>query len=303
MLDVCLLGTGGMMPLPNRYLTAAAYQCQGSTLLIDCGEGTQIAMRKAGLSFNPIDVICITHEHGDHLFGLPGLLQSMANAERTNSLTIICPQNVQCWISIMLKMQPALPFAVNFLVVKNNTETFTCGPYVITAFKVNHKVTCYGYTVEVKRLPKFNVEKAKALPIPVKMWNLLQHGQTVEHEGVVYTPDMVMGDERKGIKVAYCTDTRPVPRLVENAMDADLFICEAMYGDEEKVEDARQKKHMMMSEAVDAANKANVKELWLTHFSPSMPYPNNYIENARKVFANTKVVPDGMMTTIQFQDN
>ena len=108
---------------------------------------------------------------------------------------------------------------------------------------------CYGYTIEIDRAGRFDVEKAKAAEIPLKCWNPLQKGQTVEADGKRYTPDMVLGPPRKGIKVAYCTDTRPVKSIAENAAGADLFICEGMYGEPDKAAKAVENKHMTFVEA------------------------------------------------------
>lgn len=302
MFDVTLLGTGGMAPLYNRNLTSMYCFCEGSALLVDCGEGTQMAMQKGGLSPNPIDVICITHSHADHISGLMGLFLAMENADRTKPITIIAHTTAINCIKLILQIIPKRPYPINFIPLSKDEEVFDIKPYTITAFKVNHSVPCYGFSVDVKRLPKFDVERAKKLPIPVRMWNLLQHGKTVEYEGNTYTPDMVMGDARKGLKVTYCTDTRPVPSIIKNATHADLFICEGMYGDKDKEQDAKSKKHMLMSDAAQIARIAKPQKMWLTHFSPSMPAPMMYLDETRKIFKNTFIVPDVTKETLVFDD-
>lgn len=299
MLNVTLLGTGGMKPLPNRALTAMTAQCDGSTLLVDCGEGTQIALQKSSISAHDIDVICITHEHGDHTYGLLGLFQLMANSERTEPLTIVCNKPVKRWISGMLALQAPLPFKIDFQVVDKPVQSYKIGKFKVTAFKLIHTVPCYGYSIEIERKPKFDINRAKQLPIPVRAYGLLQKGECVTFEGVTYTPDMVMGEARKGIKVTYCTDTRPTNSIVENANNADLFICEAMYGDSEDNKKAREKKHLMMEEAIDMAKTANAKALWLTHYSPSMMRPQDYLD---KSLDFAKIVPDGTSINIAFED-
>ena len=303
MFDVTLLGTGGMAPLYNRNLTSMYCFCEGSALLVDCGEGTQMAMQKGNLSPNPIDIICITHNHADHISGLMGLFLAMENADRVKPIKIIAPPTAIVSIKLILQIIPKRPYPIEFIELKENQEIINIKPYVITAFKVNHSVPCYGYSVEIKRLPKFDIERAKALPIPVKMWNLLQHGNTIEYEGNTYTPNMVMGVERKGIKVTYCTDTRPTPSIVENAKDADLFICEGMYGDKEKEKDAKMKKHMMMQEAAQIAKVAKPQKMWLTHFSPSMPAPKMFLDDTRKIFENTFIVPDVTKEILVFDED
>ena len=270
MLDVCLLGTAGMMPLPNRWLTALMLRYNGSSLLIDCGEGTQIAMREAGVNFKPIDVLCITHFHADHISGLPGFLLTMGNAERTEPLTIIGPKGLQRVVSALRTIAPELPFEIKCIELNEADEYIEMNGYYIHAFKVKHNVVCYGYSIEIKRSGKFSVEKAKEQNIPMKFWNPLQKGNIVEEDGVVYKPEMVLGPARKGIKLTYCTDSRPLDSIVEAAKDSDLFICEGMYAEKEKIAKARQYKHMTFYEAAEMAKRANVKEMWLTHFSPSL---------------------------------
>ena len=208
MLDVCLLGTGGMMPLPYRWLTALMTRFNGSSLLIDCGEGTQIAIKEKGWSFKPIDVICFTHYHGDHISGLPGLLLTMGNAERKEPLTLIGPKGLQRVVSALRIIAPELPFEIRYEEITEAEKTFEMNGYRLKAFRVNHNVVCYGYTLEIDRAGKFDVERANLHHIPQKYWRFLQKGETVEEEGKVYTPDMVLGPARKGIKVTYTTDTR-----------------------------------------------------------------------------------------------
>ena len=302
MLDICLLGTGGMMPLPYRWLTALMLRFEGSQLLIDCGEGTQIAAKKAGLSFKPIDVICFTHYHADHISGLPGLLLTMGNAERTEPLTFIGPKGLERVVGALRTIAPELPFPMEFYELKEKEEDITLNGMQIHAFRVNHNVTCYGYSVTIPRAGKFQVEQAKALGLPVQLWNPLQKGHTVTYEGRTYTPDMVMGADRKGLKVTYCTDTRPVPVIAEAAKDADLFICEGMYGEPDKQAKAAEHKHMTFREAGELARKAQPQEMWLTHYSPAMNHPEEYLEDVRRIFPATKLGKDGKKMTLRFSD-
>ena len=167
---------------------------------------------------------------------------------------------------------------------------------------MNHAVTCYGYAVNIPRIGKFDVEKAKALEIPQKAWNRLQHGSTVELDGRVYTPDMVMGAPRKGLKVTYCTDSRPVKSISENAQGSDLFICEGMYGEKGKESKAREYKHMTFVEAAHLAREAQVKEMWLTHFSPSLVRPADYVAGIQKIFPHVQAGTDGKTVELGFED-
>lgn len=302
MLDVCLVGTGGMMPLPRRWLTSLMTRYNGSSLLIDCGEGTQIAIKEKGWSFKPIDVICFTHYHGDHISGLPGLLLTMGNADRTEPLTLVGPKGLERVVSALRTIAPELPFEINYVEISGAEQVLELSGYKITAFKVNHNVICYGYTLEILRSGKFSPERAKEQNIPLKLWNPLQKGETVEAEGKVYTPDMVLGPQRKGIKLTYTTDTRPTESILRNAAGSDLFICEGMYGEEDKAEKAKGYKHMTFKEAAVLARDAGVGEMWLTHYSPSLIRPEDYMEDVRKIFPNAYAGKDGKSAELKFED-
>lgn len=302
MLDVCLLGTSGMLPLPGRWLTSLMTRYNGSSLLIDCGEGTQIAIKEKGWSYNPIDVVCFTHYHADHISGLPGLLLTMGNSDRKEPLTLIGPKGLSRVVNALRVIAPELPFEINMIELNGKQEHLSIKGYEIDAFRVNHAVTCYGYTISIPRIGKFNADKAKELGIPCRIWNKLQHGQEIEYEGITYTPDMVMGAPRKGIKLTYCTDTRPVQAIVDNAKNSDLFICEGMYGEKDKESKAKEYKHMTFYEAAELAKNADVKEMWLTHYSPSLIRPADYVGNIKNIFKNVRAAKDGQSVTLNFED-
>lgn len=302
MLDICLLGTGGMLPLPYRALTSLMMRYNGSHILIDCGEGTQNQIRLKGWSFKPLDVICITHFHADHISGLPGLLLTMGNAERTEPLTMIGPKGLARVVNSLRVIAPELPFDIKFIELENEFEELNVCGLRLQAFRVNHRVACYGYNVVLDRTGKFDAGKAKDLGLPVQYWSLLQKGEDVTYEGSVYTSDMVMGEARKGLKVTYCTDTRPTESIVTNAKDADIFICEGMYGEEDKLDKAKEHKHMTMFEAAELAKKAEVKEMWLTHYSPATSRPFDYEKNVQEIFSRARMGKDLMTRELKFED-
>ncbi len=301
MLDVCLLGSGGMMPLPYRWLTALMTRFNGSSLLIDCGEGTQIAIKEKGWSFKPIDVICFTHYHGDHISGLPGLLLTMGNADRKEPLTLIGPKGLERVVSALRVIAPELPFPIIYKEIEGAEQTFELNGDRLKAFRVNHNVLCYGYTMEIDRAGKFDVERAKEQEIPQKYWKHLQKGETIETGNGILTPDMVLGPPRKGLKLTYTTDTRPTNSIRENAKDSDLFICEGMYGEKEKAAKAVEYKHMTFYEAAHLAKDAQVKEMWLTHYSPSLTRPEEYMDEVRRIFPEAKAGKDRMSRELAFE--
>ncbi|MBR4342580.1 MAG: ribonuclease Z [Lachnospiraceae bacterium] len=304
MLDLCLLGTGGMMPLPYRRLTSLMTRFNGSSLLIDCGEGTQVAIRERGWSFHDIDVVCFTHFHGDHISGLPGLLLSMGNAERTEPVTLIGPKGLERTVNALRVIAPELPFELKFIELNDSVCEYSLFGYRIKAFKVNHRVTCYGFSLMIDRAGKFDPEKAAVNNVPMKAWSRLQKGQIVEIDGVTYTSDMILGPERKGIKVTYCTDTRPVGIISEMAAGSDIFICEGMYGEEDKDNKAVEHKHMTFTEAAKLAAAADPapNEMWLTHYSPSLVNPAEYVGRIRKIFPNIVASKDLRTVTLNFTD-
>ena len=300
MLDVCLLGTGGMMPLPYRWLTALMLRYNGQSILIDCGEGTQIALREKGWSPNPIDVICFTHFHADHISGLPGMLLTMGNAERKNPLKLIGPKGLTKVVNSLRIIAPELPFAIECEEIEVPEQVFHFDGFRIEAFKVNHNVLCYGYSMSIDRAGRFDRERAEAQQIPMRFWGRLQKGEIIEEEGRVFTPDMVLGEARKGLKVTYCTDTRPTESIVRHAEGTDLLILEGMYGEPDKLAKAREHKHMTMYEAAEIAKKAQAQRLWLTHYSPSLMRPDEFIGGVQKIFPGAVAARDGRTLELNF---
>ena len=232
-----------------------------------------------------------------------GLLLTMGNAERTEPLTLIGPRGLSRVVGALCTIAPELPFKLQFVELGENRETIELDPYVIRAFRVNHNVVCYGYSIEIPRSGRFDVERAKTQEIPQKFWSRLQKGETIEFEGRALTPDMVLGPARRGLKVTYCTDTRPLPVIAEYAQGSDLFICEGMYGEKEKASKAKEYKHMTFYEAAALAKEAQPGQMWLTHYSPSLTRPEDYMDEVRKIFPRAKAARDGWTMELEFDED
>lgn len=290
------------MPLPYRWLTSLMMRYNGKSILIDCGEGTQIAMKEKGWSPKPIDIMCFTHYHADHISGLPGMLLTMGNAERTEPLIMIGPKGLTKVVNALRMIAPELPFEIQFMEITENEQTFSFDGFEIEAFKVNHNVVCYGYSLRIDRAGKFNRDRAVEEGIPMQIWNRLQKGETVTLDDRIYTPDMVMGEARKGLKVTYCTDTRPTESIVQHAIGSDLLILEGMYGEPDKLAKAKEHKHMTMYEAARIAKQADVPQLWLTHYSPSLMRPEEYMGEVKKIFPQTIAAKDKRTVELRFSD-
>ncbi|HHV45865.1 MAG TPA: ribonuclease Z [Tissierellia bacterium] len=319
MIDIALLGTGGNMPMPDRFLSSALISYKGRKILIDCGEGTQVSMRMLKWGFKSIDIILITHEHGDHVLGLPGLLSTIANSERESPITIMGPKGIEAVVRGLTVPVQYIPYGLNiietgerdFFVYFNKEgtelrEDVSDSGYFdlrISTIELDHSVPCIGYGIYVPRKPKFSVEKAISNGVPKFLWKALQDGKSVTYEGILYHPGMVLEGERRGIKLSYITDTRPIGAIIPFIKGSDIFICEGTYGHEEDHEKAVRNKHMTFSEAASLAQKGDVKQLLLTHFSPSLKNPGEYLENARNIFKNTCVAWDRLVRSIKFEES
>ena len=305
MIDLILLGCGGNMPMPNRFLSSLFINFKGRKILIDCGEGTQISMRMKNCGFKTIDLICITHLHGDHIIGLIGLLSTIGNSSRTEDLTIIGPKGIAQAINAIRVLVEYLPYKL--IIIENPIGPLSLNnEYLkeleISTLNLDHSTECLGYSLYFKRKAKFNVEKASKNNVPKILWQKLQEGKTILYNDIEYYPDMVLGDDRKGIKLSFITDTRPIDSIPEFIKNSDLFICESMYGDDMDLSKAIKNKHMTFRESATLAKLGNVKKLLLTHFSPSLENPSIYLENATSVFENTIIGEDRLELNLNFED-
>ncbi len=302
MIDVCLLGTGGMMPMPGRWLSCGLVRCGAHLTLLDCGEGTQVPWKALGWGFRQLDTICLTHMHADHVAGLPGVLFMVAHAGRTEPLNIYGPVGTAYVIDGLRRIAADLPFPIIIHELKGHTNFELPGDLHASCAPASHGIPCLAYRLELTRKPVFLPEQARALGLPVQLWSRLQHGQNVEHEGQIFTPDQVLGQARRGISLAMITDTRPTDQLSNFVSDVDLLICESMYDNPEDLPLARANGHMVSEESAGIALKAGVHQLVLTHFSPKVMDTSWAEKAARRVFPNTRAARDGMVITLDYQD-
>ena len=307
MITVTLLGTAATMPLPERALTSVLLSYDGRSILFDCGEGTQAAARKAHASLMKTDLIALTHYHGDHIFGLPGLLQTYSCLGRSSPLWITGPDGLEEALSMILALAGPLPYPVYSFTVSG--KTCSLSDYLpgwssrcsLIPFATKHRVPSVGYRFSLSRPGKFNPEAASALGIPQQLWHVLQNGDPITLEdGRIISPDMVLSKERRGLSVVYSGDTAPCQALTENALDTDLLICEATYGSDSDALHAAQYGHCTFSQAAQTAADAHVKRLWLTHFSQIMEIPEDYLSYASSVYPDTVCGTDGMSITLKF---
>ena len=305
MIDLTLLGCGGNVPMPNRFLSSLFINYKGRKMLIDCGEGTQVAMKKYNCGFKAIDLILITHLHGDHIIGLIGLLQTMGNSGKTDDLTIVGPVGITDAMNAIKVLVEYLPYRV--YVIENPKEKFSLEHDIlkdieISTIDLEHSTECIGYSLYFKRKAKFDRQKAMSNDVPQILWKKLQEQDTVIYNDKTYYSSMVLGDERKGIKLSFITDTRPTFEIPQFIYGSDLFICEGMYGDDLDISKAVKNKHMTFREAASLANAGNVDKLLLTHFSPSIEEPKDFAHNAPNLFKDTIIGEDGLSLSLSYKD-
>jgi ribonuclease Z len=304
-LKVVFLGTAGSVPTPKRSLPAIIVKRKGEQIIFDCGEGVQRQMIMAGASFHKEMKVFITHMHGDHVLGLPGLIQTMALLDRDKPLQVYGPPGVKNFIEcIKATVQFGLTFPVEVYEIQEAGVVCEEPEYIIQAVWANHVTPSLAYAlVEKPRPGKFYPEKAKALGVPEgPLWGQLQRGKPVKlPDGRTVKPEDVLGPPRRGRKIVYTGDTRPFEGLAEFAADADLLIHDATL-DDELAERAYEDGHSTPSQAAETAKKARVKRLVLTHISARYEDTVPLLKQARKIFKNTIVAEDLLSVEVPLLD-
>ena len=308
MIEVILLGTAALAPLPDRALAAAALVCAGRAILFDCGEGTQTQARARGLSLMKLDIVALSHYHGDHIFGLPGLLQTLNCMGRTEPLYLIGPQGLEQAMAPVLTLAGPTAYEVRLAALPEGglrlCSLLPAWPWEarLSAFPTRHRVPSQGYCFTLGRAGRFLPERARALGVPTAQWGLLQKGQSVKAGEAAVLPEQVLGPPRRGLKLVFSGDTAACDSLVRAAEDADLLICDATYGENAQAEQAREYGHMNFAQAAETAARAGARRLWLSHYSQMVGRPEDCLPNAAALFPNTVCGADGMSLTLRFQD-
>jgi len=303
MLRITFLGTGGTLPTVNRNPSAIFVNREGDMMLFDCGEGTQQQMMRAKTGMK-ISSIFITHFHADHFLGIPGLIQTMSFNGNTEPMDIYGPVRTEQMVNFMKELGYFKPgFVINAHELEDG-DVVDKGEYSIKAVATDHGIPSLGYVLDEKsRAGRFNRERAIDLGVPVgNMFSKLQKGATVMVNGRTIMPSQVMGETRPGRKIVYSGDTRPCKSIERESKGADLLIHDGTF-DNELRDWALETKHSTASEAAQLAEKANVRQLILTHFSSR--YSENadpLLHDAKDIFENVRLAEELMEIEIQLRD-
>jgi ribonuclease Z len=306
-LEAFILGCGGMMPLPNRFLTSVLLRREGELFLFDSGEGTQVSLRRLNLRWKKISAIFISHTHADHVTGLPGILMLSSQVDRDDPLYIFGPPRIAEYIESSRRV---LDMYINYeIVVKEITEygpVYRGEGFQVRAFPLRHTKPCVGYALEEEPRPgEFHPEKADALGVPRgPLWSRLQSGEAVRAaDGSEVLPEQVLGPPRSGRKVSFVTDTLAFPEIAREVAGSDFFVCEGMF-ERALLESAREKKHMTADQAASLALAAGVKKLALIHYSPRYTEFDlkQLLREAQEIFPETVLSRDRAVFPIEYID-
>lgn len=305
-LRVIFLGTAGSVPTPKRSLPAILVQRKGEQLMFDCGEGVQRQMMKAKTGFHKKMKVFVSHMHGDHVLGLPGLLQTMALLDRERKLEVYGPSGIKRFIeAIKETVQFVLTFPVEIHEIEEAGVVCEEEEYTVKTVWANHAIPSLAYALEEKPRPgRFYPEKAEALGVPEgPLWSKLQRGQNINlPDERVIKPEQVVGPPRPGRKIVYTGDTRPFRGFLKFAAGADLLVHDATL-DDELAERAAEDGHSTPCQAAENARKAKVKQLALTHISARYDDTSVLLEQGRRIFKNTRVAEDFMKIEILLLEN
>ena len=293
-MEIIFLGTSSAVHSYNRNHPAIILKAFGETFLFDCGEATQRQLIFAKVSPMKISKIFLSHYHGDHILGLPGLIQSMNFRGREKKLTIYGPKGLYDLRDALFNLgYSKIEFPIEFIEIDSETVEST-DEYIIKSQHVNHNVPSLAYSIEELKKPRFLREKAIELGVPVGPdFGRLHNGEEVEVDGKIIKPEQVLGPPRKGNKIVYSGDTTPCEEMVEFAKDSTILIHESTYMTED-ADKAEENFHSTSADAAEIAKASNSKELILTHFSTRYKKTDEMLKQAQDVFENTKLANDFM---------
>ena len=308
MLTVTLLGTAATRPMPDRALSSAVFSVHGRHILLDCGEGTQTALHRHGISPMKITLVALTHYHGDHILGLPGLLQTLDTMGRKDALYLTGPENGHAAIlAAVMTLADELSYPVHFLPVPpegmclSRLDPRWPPEVLLTAFSTVHRIPSQGYRLDVPRTRRLDVPKATALGVPKPLWRMLQQGQTVTADGRTILPDDVCCPARSGLSVVFTGDTAPCEAILHAARGADLLIMDATYPDDTHADKASLYGHSTFPQTAALAAAAGVKHLWLTHYSAMITSPEEHLPAAQAIFPHCECGMDGQAIILTFR--
>ena len=302
-----MLGTGGTYPLTTRALASAYIRVAGVGILIDCGEATQIEMQKYGIGFNSTDYILITHMHADHVSGMLGMMLAFKQAQRTKPVTIVGPVGIKKYVETFLMITSKFGYPVEFVELHKgspnlNIRTGLKKEVVIKSVPALHSKPCFAYSVDLERKPKFIREKVEQLGIPVQFWKALSQGQDVVYQNKVYKGSDFISKPRKGLKISYVTDTRPMPHFRDFIKNSDIAIIEGMYRDIDRKDKALSEKHMLWDESIALAKDNGIGEVILTHYSPSLQIEPNDADLLKSKLSNATLGRDGLYRHLKYEE-
>lgn len=298
-MELIFLGTSSAIPSRYRNHSALALKAFGELILFDCGEGTQRQMIKSKLSPMKIKKIFITHLHGDHILGIPGIIQSLGFRGRTEKLKIYGPKGISLVINSMLNLGYfSLKFDIEVHEIKTG-QLIDEEQYQINCVKTDHSIPNYSFAIIEKKKPRFLKQKALELGIkPGPDFGKLHRGLSVEVNGQLIKPEQVLGKKRKGKKIVYSGDTRPSEALIHLAKDADILIHESTF-QEENADKAEETLHSTSTDAAQVAKRAQVKQLILTHISSRYKKSQLLENSAKEIFKNSMVAEDLMVVKVK----
>jgi len=299
-MEIIFLGTTAAVPSAARGHSSIALKYHNEVILWDCGEGTQRQLIISKTSYMKIKNIFITHFHGDHFLGLPGLIQTLSFADRREDLHIYAPKGIKDLIENILELgEYGLKYDIVAHSLSNNFE-LKDEKYTLKSIKVEHSIPTYGLVFEEIKGREFLLDKAKKLGIPPgPMYSKLQNGEKIKLGGRWICPDDVLGEKKKGFKVVYSSDTRPCDAVIENCRDA-VLIHDGTFDDSLR-DNAVETMHSTCIEAAQVAKEGGARELYLTHISPRYKTDELLLKESRKIFKNTMVARDSQRVELRYK--